>query len=300
MDMDSKVLLYVLTFFAVVSSVAVFWGMLSEVARAKEESLDADRIAAMRTEEFGNPVYRFVRRGRLFRIRVTLAAIFAAVAAVPLVLARVSNIFALVLVPLVFATIGAVVPFAYYTVLAKRRQSAFEGDILDFTLGIANALKSGIALPQAIEKVSSQFSGPMKEELSIVLREYRLGSDLVTALERMDRRMPCEDIRLLVSAIRLTTGTGGSLASVLAEMSAMIRGRRELADKIKALTAEGRFEAVVMSCAPVAAFFILYFQDPELMRPLYTTSTGWLTIGGVIALVLAGYMTIRKIISIEV
>ena len=80
MDMDSKVLLYVLTFFAVVSSVAVFWGMLSEVARAKEESLDADRIAAMRTEEFGNPVYRFVRRGRLFRIRVTLAAIFAAVA----------------------------------------------------------------------------------------------------------------------------------------------------------------------------------------------------------------------------
>ena len=116
----------------------------------------------------------------------------------------------------------------------------------------------------------------------------------------MDRRMPCEDIRLLVSAIRLTTGTGGSLASVLAEMSAMIRGRRELADKIKALTAEGRFEAVVMSCAPVAAFFILYFQDPELMRPLYTTSTGWLTIGGVMALVLAGYMTIRKIISIEV
>jgi tight adherence protein B len=157
-----------------------------------------------------------------------------------------------------------------------------------------------MALPQALEKIGAQSVGPMQEELAIVLREYRLGADLVLALDRMNRRMPCEDIRLLVSAIRLTTETGGSLASVLAEMAAMIRARRELFDKIKALTAEGRFEAFVMSCAPLAAFFILYFQQPELMRPLYTTGMGWATIGAVAALVAAGYFTIRKIVSIEV
>lgn len=298
--MDRVVLLYVLTFFAVVSAVAVFWGAVSEAAKAKEERMDADRMASMRTEDFGTSIDRLIRKGRLFRLRITFAAIAALVAVVPMILTGVANVFALSLVPIVFATVGSIVPVAYYSTLVRRRQASFEGDILDLTLGVANALKAGIALPQAIEKVSSQFSGPMKDELAIVLLEYRLGTDLVTALDRMNRRMPCEDIRLLVSAIRLTTETGGSLASVLAEMSAMIRGRRELADKIKALTAEGRFEATVMSCAPLAAFLILYFQQPDLMRPMYTTGVGWLTIGGVVALVLAGYFSIRKIVSIEV
>lgn len=298
--MDQLVVIKLLTFIAVVSAVASFWSTVTEVARAKEERMDADRMASMRTEDIGEPIDRFVRKGQLFRLRLTFSVIFAVVVLVVLILTGIANMFALVLVPVIFAVIGACLPLAYFRMLVRKRQERFEGDILDFTLGIANALRSGMALPQALEKVSMQMNGPMKEELTIVLREYRLGADLVTALDRMNRRMPCEDIRLLVSAIRLTTETGGSLASVLAEMAVMIRARRELFDKIKALTAEGRFEAFVMSCAPLAAFFILYFQQPDMMRPLYTTGIGWATIGAVLSLVAAGYFTIRKIVSIEV
>ena len=298
--MDHVVVIYLLSFLATVSVVMVFWTTLAEAAKAKEESMNTDRIAGMRTEDIGRPIDRFVKKGQLFRLRLTFAAIPGVVLLVILILSGIDNPIALAIAPLVVALVGSCVPLVYFQVLVKKRQERFEGDILDFTMGIANALRSGIALPQAIEKVGAQSTGPMKEELGIVLREYRLGADLVTALDRMNRRMPCEDIRLLVSAIRLTTETGGSLASVLAEMSSMIRARRELFDKIKALTAEGRFEALVMSCAPLAAFFILYFQQPELMRPLYTTGFGWLTIGIDVALVTAGYFTIRKIVSIEV
>jgi tight adherence protein B len=298
--MDQVTLIYLMTFIAVVSAVFVFWSTLAEAAKAKEERMDADRMASMRTEDIGDPIERFVRKGQLFRLRMTFALIPGVVILIVLILTGVKQIAALVLVPLLLSVIGSCLPIAYFRFLVKKRQELFDGDILDFTLGIANALRSGMALPQALEKVGARSTGPMQEELSIVLREYRLGADLVMALDRMNRRMPSEDIRLLVSAIRLTTETGGSLATVLAEMAAMIRARRELFDKIKALTAEGRFEALVMSCAPLAAFFILYFQQPEMMRPLYTTGIGWTAIGAVVALVAAGFFTIRKIVSIEV
>ena len=296
--MDQMLVIYGLTFLAAAFIVFVFWGTLSEATKAKEERMDVDRMVGVRTEDIGEPIDRFVRKGRLFRLRLTFGIVPGVAMLVILILAGIENIFALTIAPLVFVIAGSFVPLAYYRM--KKRQMRFEDSILDFTLGIANALRSGMALPQALEKVSAQSIGPMKEELAIVLREYRLGADLVLALDRMNRRMPCEDIRLLVSAIRLTTETGGSLASVLAEMSAMIRGRREFADKIKALTAEGRFEATVMSCAPIAAFFLLYFQQPDMMRPLLTTGLGWVTIGAVLSLIAAGYFTIRKIVSIEV
>ena len=298
--MEAVIAIYVLTFVAVVAVVVAVWGSFAEAARAKEERMDFERLATLRTEEIGPPIDRFIRRGRLFRLRLATALLPGAALLVTLIMTGVRNPWALALAPTVFAVVGSMIPLLYYQFLVRRRQDMFERDILELTLGVSSALRSGMALPQALEKVGEQMTGPMHEELAIVLREYRLGADLVTALDRLGRRMPCEDIRLLTGAVKLTTEAGGSLTAVLAEMAAMIRGRRELADKLKALTAEGRFEAIAMSCAPVAAFFVLYFQQPEMMRVLYTTSFGWLTLGFDAGLILAGYVTIKKIMSIEV
>ena len=201
---------------------------------------------------------------------------------------------------LFFAFWGWMLPKFYFEFLVKRRQRLFEMDVLDLALGLDNALRAGMALPQALEKISERMHGVMREELDLVLREYRLGIDLVQALEHLHRRMPCEDIRLLVSAIRITSESGGSLAEILKEMSEMIRGRREFADKVKTLTAEGRFEAIAMSLAPVAAFTFMYLIQPELMRVLYTTTLGWCALGAVAALEIMGYYVINKIVTIEV
>lgn len=291
---------YLMTFVATVATVWVFWRNLVEAAQASAERIDADRAAEVRTEDIGAPLDRFVSGGRLFRLRLTFALLPGAAVFGALFFLGVERMAALVLVPLLFAVVGSFLPLLYYRARVKRRQARFEADILDFVTGIGNALRAGMALPQALEKVAAQMAGPMREELQILLREYRLGIDLVRALDRMSRRMPCEDMRLVVSAVKLTTEAGGSLASVLSEMTATVRGRREFADKVKALTAEGRFEAIAMSCAPLAAFAFLHLIQADLMRPLYTTGIGWCALGAVVTLEVAGYFTIRKIVSIEV
>ena len=116
----------------------------------------------------------------------------------------------------------------------------------------------------------------------------------------MYRRMPCEDLHLLVTTISLTTKSGGSLVEVLEEMVVTIRSRTDFQERLKNMTAQGRFEAFAIAMAPVAAFVLLYFIDPALMTPLVTTGYGWLAITGAGLLVITGYYILKKIITIEV
>ena len=292
-------IVYGLVFAAVAAVAVALLRVFTEAAKASEERIDLENRGSVGRRQ-GAPIERFVSAGRLFRIRLVSAALLALLFPAVFLSAGIRNPWVSMSFVAVFGGLGWALPKFYFDLLVRNRQLRFEDDILDLTLGIDNALRAGMALPQALEKIAERMHGVMREELGTVLREYRLGIDLVQALERLHERMPCEDIRLLVSAIRLTTQAGGSLAEVLKEMSAVIRGRREFQDKVKTLTAQGKFEAIAMSLAPVAAFIFLYFIQPELMRVLYTTVPGWCTLGAVAALDIVGYIVIRKIVSIEV
>ena len=292
-------LVYVIVFLAVVAVVCALGQASAVFGRSRQEALDANERAASLAGTAG-PMDRFVSPGRLFQYRFWLSIGLGF--SIPFLFwaCGLNKPLMLLFMAALLAWGGWQVPLAYFKRKVALRQLAYETKILDLTMGVANALKAGMALPQAIERVGRQMGGVMAEELTVVLREYRLGIDLVESLERLCARMPSEDMRLLTSAIRLTTRSGGSLAEVLAEMVVMIRGRTEFQEKLKTLTAQGRFEALAMSCAPIAAFFILYLENPELMTPLVTTVTGWLAIGAAVVLEIIGFVVVRKIVTIEV
>lgn len=189
---------------------------------------------------------------------------------------------------------------AWYRRKLRLRSEAFQSKVLDLTMGLANGMKSGLALGQALDALAKRMADPMREELMILLKETRLGIEFPEAFERLYKRMPCEDLHLLVTSVALTTKSGGSLVDVLDEMVTLIRARTEFNERLKNMTAQGRFEALMISCAPVAAFFLLNFIDPALMRPLVTTGMGWLAVAGAALLVGIGYWVIRKLITVEV
>ena len=199
-----------------------------------------------------------------------------------------------------FGVLGFFAVYWYFLHKLLRRKFEFESKILDFTMGLSNGMRSGLALGQSIESVARHIGGPMQEELATLLREYRLGVDLPEAFERMYKRMPCEDLHLLTTTITLTTRSGGSLVEVLEEMVTTIRSRTDFQERLKNMTAQGRFEALSISMAPVAAFILLYFIDPDLMSPLVTTGWGWLSVAAATLMVLTGYYILKKITTIEV
>ena len=90
------------------------------------------------------------------------------------------------------------------------------------------------------------------------------------------------------------------MAEVLDEMSDTIRKRMDFQGRLKSMTEQGRYEALVISLAPIAAFAIFYLIDPVLMRPLVQTGVGWCAIGAASCLIYAGYKMLRKITNVEV
>ena len=169
---------------------------------------------------------------------------------------------------LVFALVAQYVPVAFFRHKVNTRVELFESQILELTNGLATGLRAGLAFPAALEAVSRRIAWPMEEELKTVLREYRLGLDLNEALARLNERLPSEDLALLVGAVKLTTQSGGSLAEVMEKMTHLIRARNDFQERLKNMTSQGRFEALTISLAPLAAFILLYFIDPELMKDL--------------------------------
>ena len=155
-------------------------------------------------------------------------------------------------------------------------------------------------MPQAMEAVTRDIGGPVGEEFSLLLHEYRYGSvELGECLERLGKRMPGEDLQLLITAVKLTIQSGGSLAEVLEKITNTVRQLVEFQERLKTLTAQGRFEALAMGSAPMLAFGLLYFIDPEMMKPLVTTQMGWTALGIVLVMETLGFLWIRRIVAIE-
>lgn len=247
-----------------------------------------------------DPLRKFVSPGRLLSIRFSLAAALAVSGMAVLLLHGVTSPFLLVPVEAVLVVVGWKLPLLWFALKVRKRKSAFDAQILNLTMTLANGLRSGQALPQALEAASQRMEDPMREELALVIGESRLGLELPEALENLHRRMPGEDLRLLLTSIRLTLQAGGSLADVLERMVGMIRSRTEFQEKLKTMTAQGRFEAIAMSLAPVFVYILLRLIDPTLMKPLTSTAIGWCTIAGVAVMLAIGFLVINKIVTIEV
>ena len=241
----------------------------------------------------------FISRPKLRKIQICFATVGALIMLCILLMSGVS-VWAMPVVAALAGGAAFALPYLYYRKKVEKRNAAFRARLLDVILGINNGMRSGVALPQALEVVGRDIGGVMQEEIAMTLYEYRLGIDLTEALTRLEKRMPDDNLKLFVTAVGISQQTGGSLADIMDKIIETIRQRSVMEDKINTLTAQGKFEAIVMSCAPLMAFVILFLLDRQLMAPLVTTALGWAAICVVLILETIGYLIIRKIVKVEI
>lgn len=296
--MSEMFLVYVLVGFAAAAVGWVLWQGIVDAGEVSSEHLEwGNGIGADGRQK--PAIERFVSPGHLLRMRLMSAALPALVVPGLFISAGFMNPVFLATFSAVIAFAGWKIPLVHYRKAVRKRQEAFENSILDLTMSVASALKSGMALPQALERVAGRMKGPMREELKVLLDEYRMGTNLPTAFERLTERMPCEDMRLLTSAIRLTVKAGGSLAEVLSEMTQTIRSRRQFHDKLKSMTALGRVEGIGLGVMPLVALVIFYFIQPDITVTLFKTTAGWCALGVAGLLEFTGFVMVSKICKVE-
>ena len=203
---------------------------------------------------------------------------------------------------------GSLIPSFYLKIAAGRRLTAFDNQLSD-TLNLwVNALRSGYSVLQAMEAIATELPPPVSVEFERVVQEVRLGLSVSQALGNMLRRVPSEDLDLVVTAVNIQREVGGNLAEVLDTISFTIRERVRIKGEIKTLTAQGRMSGIIISLLPVALAFALLGINPKYMSELWVNAPpmivgipcGWIAIASGLILMAIGIYLIMRIVDIEV
>ena len=206
--------------------------------------------------------------------------------------------------------LGLRIPRFYVRTMAKRRMQAFDTQLSD-TLNLwVNALRSGYSVLQAMEAIATELPPPVSAEFERVVQEVRLGLSVEQALANMYRRVPSEDLDLVITAVNIQREVGGNLAEVLDTISYTIRERVRIKGEIRTLTAQGRVSGWIISLLPLVLGFVLYLINPEYVAELWVREDpwifpqvipcGWVVIAFSLMMIGAGAYAISKIVDIEV
>jgi tight adherence protein B len=184
--------------------------------------------------------------------------------------------------------------------LNQRRLNLFEQQLPDALLMITGALRAGASLPIALDSVASEGKEPISQEFELMLREMRLGLDMGVALERLEKRVPLQDLAMVTAGMALSREVGANLAETLDSISKTIRAKLQMEGKIRSLTAQGKMQGWVMAALPVFLIFVLNMMEPEAMAPLFSAWYGWVTLAVITVGIAIGYHFIRRITNIDV
>jgi len=205
--------------------------------------------------------------------------------------------------PLIAVVSGVVIAFMprfYIKRMQKSRLELFEKQLPDALLMVSGGMRAGASLSVALESMVKEQKPPLAQEFDLMLREQRLGVDFDNALSNMEKRMPLPDFVLLVAAMKITREVGGNFAEILESLSVTLRRKHEMEGKIKALTAQGKMQGIVMAMLPIFVLAILTVMEPEAMAPLYDTLYGWGVLLVISVMITIGYLGIQKIVNIDV
>jgi tight adherence protein B len=184
--------------------------------------------------------------------------------------------------------------------LRRRRLRKFNLQLVDTLVSMSNALKAGFSIMQTFETVTRDGENPIAQEFGLFLQQTRVGVSFSDALSKMEQRVGSEDLTLVVLAIETARQTGGNLTEIFEQISATIRERMRIENRVRTLTAQGRLQGIVVGAMPLFIGAALTLIDPGLMLPFLHSLAGIVVVALVILLVACGGLVIRKIINIDI
>ena len=191
-------------------------------------------------------------------------------------------------------------PRAYVGMRRGRRLKAFNSQLGDTINLMVNSIRAGYSILQAMRAVSDEMAPPISTEFGRVVQEVQLGIPVDEALDHMLRRVPSEDLDMMITAINIQREVGGNLAEVLDSISFTIRERIRIKGEIVALTAQSRISGYMVAIVPVALAGIIYLINPEFMSLLFEHTCGHIMIGTAVVGIGAGFFVINKVVDIDV
>jgi len=164
--------------------------------------------------------------------------------------------------------------------LGKRRTGKFTAAFSDAMDIIVRGIKSGLPVHDCLKIIGRETPQPLAGEFTRLVENIGMGMSLDQALEKLYEHMPTAEVRFFSIVMNIQQKTGGNLAEALSNLSAVLRSRKLMREKVKALSSEATSSAFIIGCLPPGVILLIMVWTPSYMAPMFTDHRGWLMLGG--------------------
>jgi tight adherence protein B len=205
-----------------------------------------------------------------------------------------------VIVPLLGLFVGTLgLPRWLLARITRRRQTRFIDEFANAIDVIVRGVKSGLPLPECLGIIARESPQPVCGEFSELVEQQRVGVPLSEAFERMMMRMPMPEVRFFAIVIAIQAQAGGNLSEALGNLSGVLRDRKRLQAKVRALSAEAKASAAVLGALPFVVMLLVYITTPAYIALLWTTNFGQFLLGCAACWMTVGVLVMKKMINFK-
>ncbi|MEM9670547.1 MAG: type II secretion system F family protein [Pseudomonadota bacterium] len=181
--------------------------------------------------------------------------------------------------------------------LSNRRAKKMTNQFADALDVIVRGVKSGLPLTECLRIVAKESPAPLGPEFEALTDQVAMGTSMERALLNLYHRVPLPEINFFVIVLSIQTKAGGNLSEALGNLSTVIRARRMMREKVKALSSEAKASAMIIGCLPFGVGSLLYVTSPDYMSRLFTTETGHLFILIGLVMMAMGTTVMKKMMN---
>lgn len=202
--------------------------------------------------------------------------------------------------PLVGIAAGAVLPHKVVSRMIVKRQEEFVAQLAEALDLIVRGVKSGLPVAETINSVAEEMPAPIGQEFSRVMEDSRVGMALEAALWAAAERVQATEFKFFVVTLTVQRETGGNLAETLDNLSELVRSRKQMKMKVRAMSSEARASQYILGGLPFAIAGLLLLIAPDYILTLVRTDGGhWvLGIGG--TMLAAGWFVMGRMVNFEI
>ena len=171
------------------------------------------------------------------------------------------------------------------------------GDAIDI---IVRGVRSGLPLTECLNIIAKESPAPLGPEFKTLTDNIQMGMTMDRALNHFYKRVPLPEVNFFVIVLSIQAKAGGNLSEALSNLSAVIRSRRMMREKIKALSSEAKASAMIIGALPFAVTFMVYLTTPAYIMELFIKPTGHMILAMAACLMATGITVIRKMINFDI
>ncbi|MEL6359743.1 MAG: type II secretion system F family protein [Pseudomonadota bacterium] len=195
---------------------------------------------------------------------------------------------------------GLGVPRWFIGFAIGRRQKKFANEFSNAIDVIVRGVKSGLPVNECLKIIAKEAPAPVSEEFDQLTEGQRIGLSLDQSLDRMFDRMPLQEVRFFGIVLMIQQKTGGNLAEALGNLAGVLRGRKLMEGKIKALSAEAKASAMIIGALPFLVMGSVKMSAPDYLDPLFLTPEGNFILLGAGVWMTTGIVVMKKMTQIKV